>query len=148
LSTWTKIDESKSKRSNRLCQDFTKIAPTMKGLRLIKQDPTECLFSFLCSQNNNIKRISMMIQRLCNKYGSLIETLDGEDYYSFPTLEQLSVATESDLRNIGFGYRSAFVVSTVQKIKSKGGSPYLESLREQKKRNSFERIDRFAWGWP
>lgn len=45
--------------------DFAKVAILRHGLRLIRQKPSECTFSFICSQNNNIKRIAGMIDRLC-----------------------------------------------------------------------------------
>ena len=35
-----------------------------KGLRLLRQDFVETLFSFICSSNNNIKRISKMVRFL------------------------------------------------------------------------------------
>lgn len=32
--------------------------PGLRGIPLLAQDPLECLVSFICSSNNNIKRIS------------------------------------------------------------------------------------------
>ncbi len=34
-----------------------------------RQDPAECLFSFICSSNNNIARITLMLDRLRSTYG-------------------------------------------------------------------------------
>ena len=31
----------------------------------------------------------MIVNRICEKYGDHVATIDGESYYSFPTLEQL-----------------------------------------------------------
>ena len=39
------------------------------GLRLLRQDPWECLISFLCSSNTNVPRIGKMIQNLCQGLG-------------------------------------------------------------------------------
>ena len=40
------------------------------GLRLIRQDPWECLASFILSSFNNIPRITGMIERLCVEFGT------------------------------------------------------------------------------
>lgn len=56
---------SKSSSLADINADFAKVAVIRQGLRLIRQKPLECTFSFICSQNNNIKRISGMIDRFC-----------------------------------------------------------------------------------
>jgi len=128
---WSVVDPKANQSITQLKRDFLKILPPFTGLRLLNQDPTECLVSFICSQNNNIKRISMMIQKLCEKYGTLIDELDGKDYYSFPKLDQLKIATKGELMELGFGYRSKYLVSVVKQIETKGGSSWLETLRQQ-----------------
>jgi len=37
---------------------------------VLRQDPVECLFSFICSSNNHISRIAGMVERLCSAYGT------------------------------------------------------------------------------
>lgn len=43
---------------------------------MLRQDPVECLFQFICSQNNHISRIHGMVERLCAAYGTPLFTLD------------------------------------------------------------------------
>lgn len=40
---------------------FAKRASSFGGLRIMRQDPVENLFCFICSSNNNIKRITQMV---------------------------------------------------------------------------------------
>ena len=37
---------------------------------MLRQDPVECLFQFVCSSNNHISRIHGMVERLCRAYGT------------------------------------------------------------------------------
>lgn len=43
--------------------NFKKKAPKFTGVRILKQDAWEALVGFICSSNNNIKRISQMVRR-------------------------------------------------------------------------------------
>ena len=42
--------------------NFKKRAPKFTGVRILKQDAWEALVGFICSSNNNIIRISQMVQ--------------------------------------------------------------------------------------
>ncbi|KAK9863991.1 hypothetical protein WJX84_001937 [Apatococcus fuscideae] len=138
---------------------FRAVAPFFPGARVLRQDPVECLFQFVCSSNNHISRIHGMVERLCSRYGTplhptvpllspqpdttspsselqadadLRSTGSGLSYYAFPTLEQLAQATEAELRADGFGYRAKFIVGSVAALRSKpeGGAAWLCSLRD------------------
>lgn len=57
---------------------------------MLRQDPGECLFSFICSSNNHISRIQGMIDRLCQTLGTPLCTLDDVAYHDFPPLPVLA----------------------------------------------------------
>lgn len=82
-----------------------------KGIRILKQNPLEMIISFIISANNNIPRIKQIIEKICENFGTKIG-----DYYAFPTLSQLDKISESDFRNLGCGYRSAYLVSTIKSL--------------------------------
>jgi N-glycosylase/DNA lyase len=98
---------------------FGRIVPVdsqFVGLRICRQDPFECLISFIVSANNNIKRISQNLNSIRKKYG---RHLTG-DHYVFPTLEDLARATSEELRDLGLGYRAGYIVKTVALLEGDG----------------------------
>lgn len=120
---------------------------SLPGHRLVRQDPVECLFAFICSSNNNIQRIQQMVDKLRATYGTLLYTspLDaapGDEstkptkaaelsYYSFPTTETLAEkCEETTLRALGFGYRAPFICKSSQQLIALGGAEYLHKIRD------------------
>ena len=100
-------------------ENFRELFPFYRGARLLRQAPAECLFSFICSSNNNIKRITNMVSHLGQSYGKFIAKYRGHEFYSFPTVRDLAQnATEQDLRDAGFGYRAKFIVGTAKMLQS------------------------------
>lgn len=85
------------------------------GMHILQQDPWETLISFIISQNNNIKRIKGIIEKICVRYGRPIQQ-DGKTFYTFPTASELMAATEDDLMACGAGYRAAYICKTTEKI--------------------------------
>ena len=99
------------------------------GIRILRQDLWEMIITFLISQQNNISRIRSCIERLCVRYGEKLKAGDTE-YYSFPTPQQLSGATEEELRRLGMGYRARYIVETTRSILE--GEVSLEKLYQMK----------------
>lgn len=73
------------------------------GIRILKADPLEMIYSFTISQNNNIKRIKQIIERLC-QIGS-----DNDDFKNFPTQLELFNSPLEFYESLGAGYRSKFL---------------------------------------
>lgn len=86
-----------------------------KGIRLLNQDLWETVISFIISANNNIPRIKGIIERLAKKYGNKIIWRE-EEYYTFPTPEQLKEVTIKEYRNLGLGFRDKRLYETTQMI--------------------------------
>ncbi len=87
-----------------------------KGLRLLNQAPFETLITFIISSNNNIPKIKLSVEALSQKFGQFIGTYEGQKYYAFPTLDQLSHQDLEALRVKGIGYRNKSVYRTVQQL--------------------------------
>ena len=86
-----------------------------KGIRILNQNKTETLFSFIVSQNNNIPRIKGIIERLCFSLGDKKNFMD-EDYYSFPSAKKMAEQPISFYKDIGLGYRAEYVKRLAEEI--------------------------------
>jgi len=85
------------------------------GLRIVRQEPWECLISYICATYKSIAAIKQMLLRLSKKFGERV-ALDGCDFYTFPTPEKLAKTTESSLATCGLGYRAKYVLETSKKV--------------------------------
>lgn len=83
---------------------FAELALYLEGARVLRQDPLECLIQFICSSNNNIQRITKMVDFISSK-GIFLGNVGGFDFFEFPSLEKLAMLSETELREAGFGYR-------------------------------------------
>ena len=99
------------------------------GIRILNQDLWEMIISFIISANNNIPRIKGIIEKMSQKYGNKI-VWKGKEYYTFPTIEQLSNASKDDLRALGMGFRDTYIFNTTNTIAS--GDINLEELHNEK----------------
>ncbi len=102
-----------------LCE-AAKFAP---GIHILRQDPFEALISFIISQNNNIKRIEGIVDRLCENFGEKLES--GE--YSFPTAERLAKLSADDLAPLRAGFRNRYILDAAVKVHT--GEVNLEECR-------------------
>lgn len=109
---------------------FVKVSESMQGVRVLRQDPVETLFAFICSSNNNIPRISGMVAKLCHEYGEMLGEIDGVTYHTFPDMKALKGSkVEGHLRSIGFGYRAKFISQCASYILEHYDSKWLDNLR-------------------
>lgn len=108
-----------------LDRDYSKIIKTIKadrvlakaveyagGIRILRQNPWETLCSFIISQNNNIKRIKGIIQKLCMHFGNKISG----DIYGFPPPQRLAALSVGDLDPIKCGFRAKYILDAAQKV--------------------------------
>ena len=92
-------------------ENIRKLIELYPGLRILRQDPIQCIFSFLCSSNNNIPRIRTILKNLSKKFGEKIN-IDNVDFYTFPSIQKICNASIQDLLSCGLGYRSKFMLKS------------------------------------
>ena len=79
------------------------------GLRILRQDPWECLISFLCSQNTQIPNITRMVENLAAFVGEG-KREDGKDQgYAFPSPEELAACSCEEIGICRTGYRADYI---------------------------------------
>jgi len=106
-----------------------------EGLRIVRQEPWECLISFICATYKSIAAIELMLNKLSKKFGER-KVFDGLDFYTFPLAGKLAFASENELRECGLGYRAKYVQATAKKVyeqkidlESFKTLPYLEAKK-------------------
>ena len=87
---------------------FSRAIKVGHGIRLLRQEPWECLCSFIISQNNNIPRIRKIIDALCKRYGERIE-FEGNEYYTFPAPEVIAEAGVDAIFELRTGFRAKYI---------------------------------------
>ena len=97
------------------------------GMRILRQEPWECLVSFICSANSNIGRISTNVEDISTRFGRAIRA-NGDVRHTFPTVDVLAEAGEQPLRDLGLGFRAKYVSATARIIADGGLDLY--ALRE------------------
>ncbi|MFP4038395.1 MAG: DNA-3-methyladenine glycosylase family protein [Candidatus Nanohaloarchaea archaeon] len=107
----------------------------LEGLRIVQDEFFPTLISYLCSPQMKIPRIKEMHNSIAERYGETVE-YGGEKLLKFPTLQQLSKASEKELRDLGLGYRAEYVVKTVEILQGEGlaVSDDYEAAREDLKK--------------
>ena len=90
-------------------------------VRVMRQEPWECLAAFICSQNSNIPRIKQMVAAVA-RLGRRI----GEDEwaYEFPEPRVVADAGEAYLRSVGLGYRAKHLSLTAQVVAGWGDGAF------------------------
>src|SRR5687767_9823109 len=101
-----------------------------RGLRLLRQDPWECLASFILSSTKQIVQIQQIVRALCECFGSEVGVPAGhEALYAFPTPEQVASASERGLRACKMGFRAPNLLATAKLVTA--GEIDLQRLAEQ-----------------
>ncbi|OXG53280.1 N-glycosylase/DNA lyase [Cryptococcus neoformans] len=97
------------------------------GVRVLRQDPWECLLAFITSTNNHIPRITSLLHKFSQSFTEPVLTLKHPSngisipYHLFPAPHQIPTTLEKPLRDMGFGYRAPFIEASLQMLRNKFG---------------------------
>lgn len=113
-----------------------------QGLRILRQDAGEALFSFMCASCNTVVKITRTIQALERRAGELIAEVDGQAYHRFPTAERIAAIAELDLRCDLWGFRAPRLLELAMHAASQPEG-WMESLRALPYREAHGLLTRF-----
>ena len=78
------------------------------GLRVLEQDPFQCLISFITSSNSNIQKIKNSLEKISKKFGTKI-IFQNQEFFLFPEPKKLAKASINEIKSCGVGYRAQFI---------------------------------------
>ncbi|HEV2329704.1 MAG TPA: DNA glycosylase [Verrucomicrobiae bacterium] len=103
-----------------------------RGLRVLRQEPWECLASFILSSTKQIVQIRQIVARLCNCFGEEISNLENPEIFNdlsraFPSAKRVAGLTEKQLRDCRMGFRAPSLLAAARQVAE--GKLDLETLR-------------------
>ncbi len=116
-SRYFDLQRDYNKIQDRLLRTAPWIKPAItsgNGIHVFHQDLWEVYISFIISSNNNIARISGIIETISRLFGDQISTSLPGKWFSFPEPKVLAVLSEADWRKLNAGYRAAYLVDAVK----------------------------------
>jgi len=84
-----------------------------RGMRLIRQDPWECLLSFLCSSAKAVSHIRCIIEHVCKSSG---EKVVWGDYLGYRFPEPQSIRNPLQLESARAGFRTNYLVNASRSV--------------------------------
>ncbi|HQJ87972.1 MAG TPA: DNA glycosylase [Methanoregulaceae archaeon] len=85
------------------------------GLRIVRQDPWECLISYIASANMKAVTTNARLEVLAGRWGEAIPSDEGE-FHQIPAPEVVAEIGVAALRVCGFGYRARLMKAAAEYI--------------------------------
>lgn len=117
---------------------FAKALDIAGGIRILRQERFEALCTFILSQNNNIPRIRLLVERLCDTCGEAVETAHGV-FRAFPTPSALASLSVEALQGLKLGYRARYIADAARRVAS--GELDLDGLTPENAREALLAVD-------
>jgi N-glycosylase/DNA lyase len=106
------------------------------GLRVLRQEPWECLCSFIASSTKQIVQVCQIVELLARCFGEPVE----EGFHAFPTVTAIARASNEQLRDCKLGFRAKNLLAAARMIDS--GAVKLDALRAMKYERALEELVR------
>ena len=87
------------------------------GLKIINEPKFEVIISYILSSNNRVSQIKKALDNISKRYGRQI-TFEDNNYYLFPSLEEISDCKIEELRELKTGFRDKYIYEFINKVKN------------------------------
>jgi N-glycosylase/DNA lyase len=104
------------------------------GLRVARQEPWECLASFIASSAKQIVQIRQIVELLAYRFGEPI----GNGFHAFPTVEVIARTSHKQLRACKLGFRAKYLLATARMIDC--GTVKLDALQSMEYERALEEL--------
>jgi len=107
-----------------------------QGLRIFRQDPFQCMISFIISSNSNIQKIKSSLEKITEKFGKQVK-INNKEFFLFPEPQKIANASINEIKTCGVGYRAPFIKEAAKMVVLKKiNFKYLEKCNyEEAKKN-------------
>lgn len=146
-----------------LCQDITPVQEALRGvdntmanlvdkydgLRILRQDPWECLVSYVCSRRMRVELTAGMIDKVARPFGRqlTLEGMGGDPLYAIPSPARVAEAKKAERKKWNLGLRREDLIHRVA-TDIVCGRLDLKSLRQSSHDEARERLMKYTGiGW-
>lgn len=130
------LDSNYNRRIREISKDrfMAKLVKKYNGLRIMKQHPRECAFSFICSSASNIPKIKKNVELLSMKFGRKIK-VDKYGTYIFPK----KLGSYEEVKACKTGFRAKYLYEA-DRIFNKRFIDRLECMDYKKARETLLKV--------
>ncbi len=107
VRSYFRLDDNLPQIISEISQDslIEQSVQTFFGLRIVRQNPWECLISYICATYKNIPAIKNMISELSKRLGERA-SFEAHEFHVFPGPDKLAEASLNELRRCRLGFRA------------------------------------------
>ena len=117
--------------------NLERIIEYSNGYKILNQPDFEMLISYIISQNNSVRNISSSIEKISKKYGKKV-MFNNNEYYLFPTFNELKDADEESLKECKVGFRSKYIINALNEIKKDNN--YLNDINNLSSEDAMDKL--------
>tara|TARA_B100001123_G_scaffold225609_1_gene253965 strand:+ start:1720 stop:2595 length:876 start_codon:yes stop_codon:yes gene_type:complete len=119
VNSYFRVDENSAAIQSGLSEDSI-LAPLVRDvgvIRILRQDPWECMVSYICSIDSNIPKIRTNVASMCQYFGSEIALMNGGKDHGFPSIKSIADSNEQILRSLKVGFRAPYLIGTARQLR-------------------------------